>query len=164
MANLAISRGLQPYGGVQGMGYYVAGAEVFPGDLVKYNSSGLVVAAAASDASCGVAASYASASGVELMVFDRPEQKFTIIASGSVPAAQTDINLNYNFIAGTGSSTYKLSRFTLDSATGGATTATLPLKLLGIERRPNNALGANAECVVLINNHQFAGGTGTAGT
>jgi hypothetical protein len=52
---------------------------------------------------------------------------------------------------------------TLDAATV-ATTATLPLKIVGFSQRVDNEVGnASAKVLVKLNNHQFNSGTGTAG-
>jgi hypothetical protein len=44
-----------------------------------------------------------------------------------------------------------------------ATTATLPLRLLGLSRRTDNAFGAYAKWLVQINVHELGHGTGAAG-
>lgn len=162
MANVARPQGARPKGVAERANRYVSGGAVYPGDLVLLDSSGRAVAASAASALCGASASYASAAGQDILVYDDPNQQFIIEASGSEIDAQTDINLNYDIVASAPSSAYKMSRMRLDSSTGG-TSATLPLKLLDVERRPDNALGANVDCVVKINNHQLSGGTGTAG-
>lgn len=161
MANKDQPSGLVPFGRVISSGSYKAGGTIYPGDAVKIVADGDVEVASASDALLGVALNYA-VSGEEVLVCDDPAQKFIVQADGSDIDAQTDINLNYNLLATAGDSAYKISRHELDSDTG-ATTATLPLKLLGIVARVDNALGAQVDCVVKINNHQLAGGTGTAG-
>lgn len=161
MANVARPQGARPKGSPERMNSYVAGGDVYPGDLVKLDSSGRVVVAAASDALCGVCASKGIA-GDNISVWDDPKQLFIIGSNGANPDAQTDINLNYDFVAAAADTVFKISRMVLNQASGAAT-ATLPLKLLGVEKRPNNDLGANADCIVRINNHQLAGGTGTVG-
>lgn len=162
MANTVKPRGARPYGVLLRATTYQAGGTVYPGDLVKTNSSGQVVAASASDALLGAALGYAT-TGLDILVADHPDQQYSIQSDDANPGAQTDILLNYNFVATSGSSTYKDSRMALDGSTG-ATTATLPLKVLGYENRPDNALSTNCDCLVIINNHQLKGGTGTAGT
>lgn len=161
MANVARPQGARPKGVPIRENKYVAGGTVYPGDLVKLDNSGRVVVGAAGDALVGVSNSYNVVDG-SINVWDDPEQLFIIGSNGTNPDAQTDINLNYDFVASAASTQFKISRMVLDQASGAAT-ATLPLKLLAIEERPNNALGANADCIVKINNHQLAGGTGTAG-
>lgn len=161
MANSDRPRGAQPHGDIKRMAPYQAGGTVYPGDLVKLDSNGQCVVAAATDACVGVAASYATANGT-VMVYDDPQQLFVIQSDGTNPDAQTDLNLNYKLTAGTADTLYRISRHELDQSSG-ATNSNYPLKLLRIEASVGNALGANAECVVKINNHQLAGGTGTLG-
>lgn len=162
MANLDQPRGAEPKGVPLRKNKYVAAGTIYPGDFVSQEAGGRVVAASASSALCGVAASYASGADAEVMVWDHPDQLFLVQADETEVDAQTDIGLNYDIVATAGSSAYKLSRMELDSSTQ-ATTATLPLKLLGIDERPDNALGAQVDCIVKINNHQFGSHTGTAG-
>lgn len=162
MANQDQPRGASPVGVPLRVTAHVAASAIYPGDFVKLDSAGKVSVAAASDALCGVAASYASADGEQVMVFDSPMQLFVVQADETEIDAQTDINLNYDIVATAADSTYKVSRHELDSSTG-AVTATLPLKLLKVEPRVGNALGAQVDCIVSINNHQLSGGTGTAG-
>lgn len=162
MANYDAPSGFKPVGRVKSKTKYQAGGAVYPGDAVKFDSDGEVVAASASDALCGVAATYASGQGEAVHVFDDPNQLFVCQSDGSDIDAQTDINLNYNIVATAGNSTYKVSRMELDANTGD-TTATLPLKLLYIDNRPDNALGEFVDCIVKINNHQLGSHTGTAG-
>lgn len=77
--------------------------------------------------------------------------------------AVASIGLNANFIVGAGSTTTGASGMQLDTSTA-ATTAALPLKILGFVRREDNEFAvANAKVLVKINNHQLGAGTGTAG-
>lgn len=162
MANRDEPQGFRPKGEPLRLNKYVAAGVIYPGDAVMQESGGRMIVGAASNALAGVAASYASQAGDPVEVWDDPEQLYIVQASGSEIDAQTDIGLNYNLLATAGSSTYRVSRQEMDSSTGDVT-ATLPLKLLGIDERPNNALGAKVDCIVKINNHQLAGGTGTLG-
>lgn len=161
MSNYDQPVGFSPMGETLRCRQYVAASAIYPGDCVTMNSSGQVAVAAAGDALVGVAAEYCSVAG-PVKVWDDPQQEFKANASATEIDAQTDINLNYNILANSPSTTYKVSRQELDSSSG-ATTATLQMKLLRIDSRPDNALGANVDCVVVINNHQLKGGTGTAG-
>lgn len=161
MANKDQPTGFVPFGRVLSSESLVAGGTIYPGDLVKLVADGDVEVVSASDAACGVALSYATA-GEKVLVADHPNQKFIVQADESDINVLSDINLNYDVVATAGNSDYKISRMELDSSTGG-TTATLPLKLLAIVERPDNAYGAQVDCVVKINNHQLASGTGTAG-
>ena len=67
---------------------------------------------------------------------------------------QDDIGLNANIIIGTGSTTTGVSAVEIDSNTA-ATTATLDLRILGLHRRPDNEIGANAIWEVALNNHPW---------
>lgn len=155
MANKDYPQGARPDGQCKRVQEYVAGARVFPGDWVHWESDGKVDPAVASEALLGVALSYANADGDKVLVSDDPDQKYVVQADGSDIDAQTDMGLNYNIVATAGDTTYKCSRMELDSDTG-ATDSTLPLRLVGLNEAIDNALGAQADCVVVINNHQLA--------
>lgn len=161
MANTVRPRGAMPKGVVLRANQYVAGGTIYPGDLVKQKNDGTLVVVTAGDAAIGVAASYAVSTN-DVLVYDHPDQEYVIQSSSANPGAQTDLNLNYSVVATAGSSTYKMSRMALDGTTGN-TTASLTLKALNYEKRPDNALSTNCDVVVIINNHQLKGGTGTAG-
>lgn len=147
------------------IGIGVAGSAiigVFQG--VKYtNTAGIPVNSpnwTASTATQGAVAAQA-------MVTDDPMAVFTIQetdASGGAgtPLALADVNLNANFRIGTGVAALGLSTTSLNNASE-ATTATLNLKILGLDNYPGNAVGSYANWYVRINNHITSGGTGTAG-
>jgi len=147
------------------IGIGVAGAAiigVFQG--VKYtNASGIPVNSpnwVASTATLGAVAAQA-------LVTDDPMAVFTIQetdASGNAGTALAlaDVNLNANFRVGSGIAALGLSTTSLNNASE-ATTATLNLKILGLDTYPNNAVGSFANWFVRINNHITSGGTGTAG-
>lgn len=160
MANVDRPQGFRPYGAPLRVQDYEAGGTINAGDAVKLKNDGTVEVAAATNALIGVAVHGAS-DGERVAVYDDPNQLFVVQASASDVDAQTDIGLNYDLLAGSANS-YGISGHELDS-TSGATTATLPLRLVRIEPRTDNALGAQVDCVVRLNNHQMAGGTGTAG-
>lgn len=162
MANANRAHGFQPYEDIKRESPYVAGGTIYPGDLVRMNSSGLVVAASAdTNPNLGVSAQYAT-SGQECKVWDDPDQRFVIQADdgGSVSIAQTNSGLNYQVVATTGSTAYRQSRQELDASTA-ATDSNLPIRMLAISPAVNNAAGINAKVVVALNNHQRK--TGVAG-
>lgn len=162
MANSDRPRGSDLKGEALRKNRYEAGGAIFPGDYVKLDSDGQVVAASASDALLGVAAEPASAAGDKVCVYDDPQQQYVIQSDDATVAAQTDLNQNYNFVATAGDSSFNISRMELDGDSGGPG-ATLPLKAIDIERRVDNDFGANVDVIVKINNHQLSGGTGSAG-
>lgn len=162
MANPDVPQGARPFGPVLRSNEYVAGGAVYPGDLVKLNSDGRVVAATASDALLGVAIGWASAAAAKILVADHPDQQIIIQSDSADIDAQTDLGLNYNFVATAGDTLYKVSRMELDGDSA-ATLATLPLRALAVVEGPDNALGASVKLRCIINNHQLKGGTGTIG-
>ena len=162
MANTNQAIGAMPAERLYPMQEYTAAGIIYPGDFVMLESGGRVIVATATQALIGVAVSYASAAGQKVLVADHPDQKFVIQSDGATPAVQADIAFNYDITPGSPNSTYRRSSMQLASASKAAT-ATLPLRLVRISKEASNALGANAKCVVVINNHQLKGGTGVAG-
>lgn len=160
MSNPNRAKGLQPYEDALRESPYVAGSTVYPGDVVRMDSSGLINAASAdTNPNCGVSAQYAI-SGQEVKVWDHPDQKFVAQADsgGSISIAQTNAGLNYQIVATSGSTAYKQSRQELDASTG-ASDSNLPLRMLAIQSAVDNAPGVNAKVVVTLNNHQLKAGT-----
>lgn len=160
MANSDRPAGLRPYGAILRCTPYTAGATIYPGDAVHMEADGKVDPAVASEAIIGVAATYASADGEEVLVWDHPEQRYVVQDDGvSATLSQTSVGLNYNLVATAGNSTYKVSRMELD-ASSGATDSTLPLRLVGFDREVNQVSGAiNAKCIVQINQNQYGDAT-----
>lgn len=76
--------------------------------------------------------------------------------------AVTDIGLNADLIAGSGSTVTGLSAWQLDTSTK-ATTATLQLRIVGFVQRANNEVGANAKVLVRINLPTETGAVGSTG-
>lgn len=194
MANADIVNGLRPSRYMNGAPwtgqcteYYIPSSDstaVFVGDLVKFagsaSSDGVatVAQAAASGAVLGVVVGIrkdtptsldtpiyrAASTAAYVMVVDDPNVLFEIQEDGVGGAlAVTNIGQNADIVVGSGSTTTGASGMELDSSTA-ATTATLPLKIMGFVRREDNEIGsANAKIVVKLNNHQLGSSTGTAG-
>ena len=160
MANADRPQGFRPYGEPLRVTPYACGGTIVVGDAVKYDAGGDVVVAAASNALLGVAMTSAVDGGT-VLVADHPDQLFVGQSSTADIGAQTDVNLNYNIVAGSANS-YGVSGHEILGSSG-ATSATLPLRLMRIEPRVDNAYGANVDCIVKINNHQLGSHTGTAG-
>lgn len=92
----------------------------------------------------------ASTAGYALVCTD-PHMEYEIqedSVGGALAAA--DVGLNADFIVAAGNSYSKQSGVMLDTSTK-ATTITLPLKIMGLAQRPNNAIGANAKVLVKLN-------------
>jgi len=102
-----------------------------------------------------------------LLVADDPNLVYETQLAGAGPAAATvtaAVGLNGQFIVAAGNTASGASGMQLDSA-GQATTATLPLKIVGIPNRPDNIPGdAFISYYVKLNATSFATGTGSTGT
>lgn len=133
------------------------------GDLIETVNDGTVRKATASSTSLiGVAAHpLAANTGTELLVYDNPGQVYeaqTDDGTGTL-TAQTGIFLNANFIDT--ATTTKFSIMEIDENSGN-TTATLPLKIMGLYTVSNNAFGEFNRLEVMINNHIY-GSLGVTG-
>ena len=105
----------------------------------------------------------ASGSSGYVLVADSPDLLFEVETSNGTPGA-TDVGLNASHANGTFDTTRGISQATVDMGTK-ATTAALTLKIWSFVLRPDvDITAASAKVLVSINNHQFKGSTGTAGT
>jgi hypothetical protein len=97
-----------------------------------------------------------------LLVADAVDLVFEAQTSGATFAA-TDVGQNCRVAVTAGNTASGSSGMSIDLANQG-TTATLPLKIVGFPNRPDNLIGDPfTSAYVTINNHQYKGGTGTAG-
>ncbi len=138
MANVERANGCQPYETIESESPYVAGGTVYPGDVVRMDNAGLIVAASAdTNPNFGVSAQYATV-GQEVKVWDHMDQKYTVQCDtgGSISIAQTNCGLNYQIVDTAGDTAYKQSRQELD-ASSGATDSNLPLRMLAISPAPH---------------------------
>lgn len=176
MANVDNPSGFMPYvspsgGGGQAYIEYLdlssSNSLIGKGDPVK-SVSGVVDKASAADALCGIAAEAKAAnSGGKIAVWCDPNQRFVAQCDDTtgVLTALAGIQLNADFVTGTAVNGISIAE--IDESSG-ATTATLPFKVLRLSEEMNgrqaNAFGQFNRLVVKINNHQFGSHTGTAGT
>lgn len=92
-------------------------------------------------------------------VCDDPNAIFEIQSdTGGGDLAATDVGNNASFLLGTFNATTGLSGTELDTSTA-TTTNTLDMQILRFVNRPDNAIGADANVLVRLNNHQFVDGT-----
>ena len=97
-----------------------------------------------------------------VLVVDDPSVVFEVQEDGAIAAAAVGLNGDLtNWSAG--SATTGLSGVELDSSTV-TTTATLSVRVLGLAKRPDNALGTNAVWEVVFNEHEFNFGVLGVGT
>lgn len=93
-----------------------------------------------------------------VLVADDPNIIFEIQEVGTgTQLTSAEIGLNANFVAAAPATGAKYSGYQLDNSTE-AVTATLNLKLLGLVRKSDNAFGAYAKWLVLLNNHAYRAG------
>lgn len=98
-----------------------------------------------------------------LLVADDPNLIFEAQASASGSFTSVDVGLNAGVRATAGNTSTGSSGMDVDLGAKAAT-ATLPLKIVGFPYRPDNNIGDSfVSLYVTINNHQYKGGTGTAG-
>jgi hypothetical protein len=96
-----------------------------------------------------------------VLVADSDDTVYEVQYTGTIAA--TSFNKNVNVVDAGGSTVTGFSGETLDGTTV-ATTATLPIKIHGaVQKVDNDISSANPKVLVIINNHQLSGGTGTAG-
>ena len=101
----------------------------------------------------------AASTAMYVLVADAPDTVFEV--QSAVAPTPTDLNTNAQVQDAGGSTVTGQSGETLVSY---ATTATLPIKLLGASQKVDNDItSANYKVLCTINNHQYSGGTGTLG-
>lgn len=169
MANVDLPSGFRPFGRLYPMHRYTAASTIYPGDAVKLEAGAAnttqfkarVEAGTDTGALIGVAMNYATV-GQTVLVADDPNQLFCGQMDEADFDSNADLGDNCNILATAGNSTFKASRMELDSSDI-ANTATHQVKILQYVSRHDgkNQMGANAEVVFKINNHQLSGGTGT---
>jgi hypothetical protein len=153
MANVDRPRGFECKGVPLRVNKYQSGSACYPGDLVNLASDGQVDPASAGALILGLCLSYASTSGVDILVADHPDQLILGQADETELDAQTDVGNNVDIVATAGNSTYKASRQEADSSTVG--TGSAQLQFLGYEPVVNNAFGTNVLGIFRINEHAF---------
>ncbi|MFQ5859678.1 MAG: hypothetical protein ACE5LU_29125 [Anaerolineae bacterium] len=156
MANTDKPFGAVPYGPILHVGEYnkdtTAGA-IYPGDFVKLEADGNIDQAAAGDRILGVSLDYmASADSGYINVADHPKQEFVIQDNAATTLALTDIGQLMDILATDGDTDTLRSQMEMDSTTPG--TAAAQLRIVGIDRRPDNSAGNNADWIVEIYEHE----------
>lgn len=190
MPNTNVAFGLRPVlpkgGVVQTNEYFVPasdGTALFVGDPVIIAGSGdaagvpsiVRASAGTSNRITGVVVGFrpdsnitangyrAASTAAYVLVCDDPEQVFEIQDDSDGGAlAVTDIGLNANLVAGSGSTATKMSGFQLDTSTKG-TGATLQARIVRVVQRADVEIGANAKVHVRINLPTETGAAGSTG-
>lgn len=105
----------------------------------------------------------AASTGFYVLVADDPALLFEIQEDSVGGAlAATSVGLNADLIAAAGNNATKQSGFMLDSSTALAS-ATLQLRIVQLEQRADNEIGANAKWLVAINLPTETGAAGSTG-
>lgn len=163
MANKDCPHGFQPYGRIYRTNSYPlasANTRIARGDILVMTVAGTVdIGGASATQIIGVAAEGRDAnSGAStdarvnhILVYDDPNQLFEAQADSADISSVAAVFANFNITA-TASTTQPISQMEIDGDTG-ATTATLPLKVLKILPAIDNAYGANVRMICSINNH-----------
>lgn len=91
-----------------------------------------------------------------------PDVIYSVQDDGDTAMTAGTVGLNVAMIAGAGDSTTGRSGYEIDSGgtTTPATTAGIPLRLLGLVQRADNTLAANADWEVMITDHRYRTTTG----
>lgn len=93
-----------------------------------------------------------------VLVADDQDLMFEIQDDGLAALTATSCNKNASFTVTNPTSPQQNSASTLTTASV-ATTASLNLKIIGLVQKPNNVFGANANWLVMFNQHEFMGNT-----
>ena len=135
------------------------GATVYRGDLLKIVAAGTVEAAAADIGitAIGVAAEYVtdsgSAGGKKILVYDNPYLVFGVqMDDAGTASTAADVGQTANHLAGSGSTTTKMSGHELDMSNIGTGAQ---LKIVGLINEQNNTWGANCNIAVMFNEHFY---------
>ena len=171
MANVDAPKGCWPIrhlcgGQIRANSYTVTtGETIYQGDVVELDAAGTVGVAEAGDATAviGVAAEYiddsGSAGGKKILIYDDPNIVFGIQQQTGGTVAADDVGLSADHVAGSGSTTTKLSGHELSSTV--AVTAAQFL-ILGKISESNNGFGEHCDLEVIFNEHRYKG-AGSAG-
>lgn len=98
-----------------------------------------------------------------VMVADSPDIIFECVDGATTPTTATLIGMNCGVTCTAPDTVTGVSPMATGTTTA-TTAATLPLKIVGIVKSPDNEAGtANQRMLVMINSHTYGAGTGTAG-
>ena len=143
--------GVPSIGGTQGATKFVAGTDSA--------AVGVMVGVSINPLNLNSPQFRTASTAMYILVADAPDTVFEI--QSAVAPTPTDLNQNAQVQDAGGSAVTGQSGETVASY---ATTATLPLKVVGASQKVDNDItSANYKILVVINNHQYSGGTGTLG-
>lgn len=144
--------GVPSIGGTQGATKFIAGTDSA--------AVGVMVGTAINPLNLNTPQYRLASVATYILVADSPDTIFEVQSSVASPPATDTVNNAQ--VADAGGSTFTGQSGVTVSAY--ATTATFPLKLMGASQKIDNDVTAvNYKVLVMINNHQYSGGTGTIG-
>lgn len=154
--------GIGAIGGTQGATKFIAGTDTA--------SCGVMVGVAINPLNLNTPQYRLASVATYILVADSPDTVFeaqvdSTTGGGNTGGVVAAANFNKNYaVSDAGGSTTTGQSGMQVQASSAATTATLTLRAVGARQQVDNDItSANVKMLVLINNHQFAGGTGTAG-
>lgn len=156
MANADRPRGFQPLGEIQETQVATAGGTIRQHDPVVLGAGGTVTVAVGTEGTPGTiygVALHRASSGDKVLLSVGANQLYIIQADGSEIDNQNDIGQVCDFVNATPSPDFGVSNAELDSSAAG-TGGSQQCTIVGIDQRPDNALGANVDCIVRINENQ----------
>ncbi len=136
------------------------------GEVTSGEALGVVVGFVVSPTSLNVPLHRVGSTKRIAMVADAPDLIFEVQDGGTVPCTWTLVGMNTGFLATAGNTSTGASGMTTGT-TAPTTTATLPLRIMGISTSPDNesatvAGQAYQKLLVMINTHRY-GSVGTTG-
>lgn len=93
-----------------------------------------------------------------ILVADDPNLLFELQDDGLAALTATSCNKNASYTVANPTAPQQNSASVLSTASV-ATTSTLPLKIVGLAQKPDNAFGINAKWLVRFNTHELIGNT-----
>lgn len=163
MANADKPKGFTIVGGPTRVREYTlaaANTAIGKGDLVTLTAAGVIDQSSASDTQIvGVALEPAAAnSGAAIRVNDHPDTIYMCQTDASSGGGGVDLNaltaMNLNADIAVTAASNGISKMEIDQDSG-ATTQTLPLKVLRLHKAVDNEFGDYNRLEVIINNHVF---------
>lgn len=162
-AGQTVIPGVPSIGGTQGVSAFVAGTDTA--------AVGVAVGFMINPLNLNSPQYRPASTAMYVLVSDAPDTIYEVQADTSTyPAGAAGVigaagfNKNYNVSNAAGGSAVTGMSGMLLQTSSAATTATLPLKAVGAKQAVDNDITSqNAKVLVLINNQQFSGGTGTLG-
>lgn len=149
MSNVNAPYGFKPKGKPLRQNKYKSAGAIYAGDMCLSPSAGVVAAATGGESAIlclGAALHSVSASGMDVIVADHPDQLYSVQAAS---VASSDVG-SYAKVSAGATNAFTESRQGISAV---ATTVTLPLQIQGLDGNIKNEFGSNARAIVRINTY-----------